>query len=149
MTTAISLAGPDDLDRILSLSGQYREEAGYDYDDDHRRTALEPLLHGSPLGAIWLIGPKRAPLGYVVITFGWSVPLTGMVGWLAEAYIRPSVRRRGIGTEVLHTIAVNLREVDLKALVADVTGLPETVARFCARAGFTESRAAQLLTDRL
>lgn len=149
MTSAISLAGPEDLDRVLGLVARYHEEAALPHDDAHRQQVAEPLLHGSPLGAIWLIGPSRAPLGYVMVTFGWSVTQGGMVGWLAEAFIRPSVRRRGIGTEVLHAIAVNLREAGLQALHADVTGLGDAAARFCTRAGFSQTTTAQLMTDPL
>lgn len=149
MTTAIALAGPADLERVLSLATRYHEEAGLTLDEQQRENAIDPLLQGSPLGAVWLIGPNRAPLGYVLVTFGWSVAFGGMTGWLAEAYIRPSVRRRGIGTEVVHAIALNLREAGLKALHADVTDKTEAAARFCSRAGFRDSRAATVLTDRL
>ena len=86
MTTAINLAGPDDLDRALALMARFHEEAGLGYDDAHRQAVMEPLLAGSPLGGVWLIGPQRAPLGYVMVSFGWSVAQGGMVGWLEELF---------------------------------------------------------------
>ena len=148
MSTAINLAGPADDNRLLSLMGRYHEEIGLPYDDAHRAAVTAPLLEGSPLGAVWLIGPARAPLGYVMVSFGWSVSLGGMIGWVEEVFIRPSVRSRGIGTEVLRTIAVSLGQAGLRALqvrVDDNTRL----AGFCARVGFGNTANTRVMTDLL
>lgn len=144
MTTAINLGGREDAPRALDLMQRYHDEAGLPYDDDHRAAVVQPLLDGSPLGAIWLIGPTRAPLGYVMMTFGWSVTHGGMVAWLSEAYIRNSVRNRGIGTEVMHAIAVSLRGAGVRALHASTTD--DQAMKFCARVGFAPT-AGQLMTD--
>jgi len=144
MTTAINLGGPQDAPRALDLMKRYHEEAELDYDDAHRAAVATPLLDGSPLGAIWLIGPMRAPLGYVMMTFGWSVAHGGMTATLAEAFIRTNVRNRGIGTEVMHTIAVSLRAADVKALT--VTTTTDDQRRFCRRVGFSPIEG-QLMAD--
>jgi len=148
MTTAINLGGPADDERLLSLMARYHEERGLDYDDAHRAKVAAPLLEGSPLGAVWLIGPQRAPLGYVLVTFGWSVRLGGMIGWVEEVFIRPSVRSRGIGTEVLHAIAVTLGPAGIEALQVRVDG-DERLARFCKRVGFGRTEDHRIMTDDL
>jgi GNAT superfamily N-acetyltransferase len=147
VTAAITLAAPEHRDALLALMGRYHTEAGLPHDDAHREAVAAPLLDGSPLGAVWLIGPVRAPLGYALITFGWSVPLGGMVGWVAEVYVRPSVRKRGIGTEVLHAIAVTLGKSGLRALMASLPPEDEAARRFCSRAGLTGAEPRLLLTD--
>ena len=149
MSTAINLAGADDLDRTLGLMARYHEEAGLAYDDAHRHAVLEPLLAGSPLGGVWLIGPQRAPLGYVMVSFGWSVAQGGMVGWLEELFIRPSVRGRGIGTEVLHAVTVSLRRAELRAMHVIVPEGDDGLARFCARTGFSVTTRPTMMTDPL
>lgn len=149
MTSAVNLAGPADADRILDLMARYHSEAALPFDDAHRTAAAAPLLEGSPLGAIWLIGPTRAPLGYAMVTFGWSVARAGMIGWLSEAYIRPSVRRRGIGTEVIHAITVSLRDAGLQALHAELPAPDHPAAGFCRRVGFRQSSTVTVLTDPL
>lgn len=148
MTTAINLAGPADDDRLLSLMSRYHAECGLPYDDDHRAAVSAPLLQGSPLGAVWLIGPARAPLGYVLVSFGWSIPKGGMIGWIEEVFIRPSVRNRGIGTDVLHAVAVSLGQAGLRALHARVDDNARA-AKFCARVGFSDTHNAQIMTDTL
>lgn len=148
MSTAINLGGPDDAKSLLSLMARYHEERGFPYDDDHRVVVTMPLLEGSPLGAIWLIGPQRAPLGYVLVTFGWSVRLGGMVGWIEEVFIRPSVRGRGIGTEVLHAVALSLGEVNIRALKVRV-GDNDRLMRFCGKVGFSQIEDLRIMTDPL
>ncbi len=149
MTTAISLAGPDDLDRVVSLMERFHEERGQPFDDTHRRKAAGPLLDGSPLGAIWLIGPTRAPLGYVLVSFGWSVNRAGMEGWVNEVFIRPNVRRRGIGTEVLHAVTVALSQNGLRALHVRVDRDDANAQRFCDRVGFEARPNLLVMTDTL
>lgn len=146
MTTAINLGGPADDERLLSLMGRFHEERGLDYDDVHRAKVAAPLLEGSPLGAVWLIGPQRAPLGYVLVTFGWSVHLGGLIGWVEEVFIRPSVRNRGIGTEVLHAVAVSLGQAGIRALQVRVDDHAR-LASFCKRVGFDQLSDQRIMTD--
>lgn len=149
MSSAIHLAGPDDQTRVVDLMSRYHQETAQDYDDDHRILVTRPLLDGSPLGAVWLIGPTRAPLGYVMVTFGWSMPHAGMVGWLSEIYIRPSVRRRGIGTETLNAISVTLRGAGVRAMHASLAVTHLEATKFCTRAGFVADPDHHVMTDRL
>ena len=65
MSHLLHLAAKDDLDRLLPMVRAYHQDEGIDVTDEHRRTALEPLLNGSPLGAVWFIGPKMSPVVYV------------------------------------------------------------------------------------
>lgn len=114
--TAITLARPDDLDRLLPLVAACHAEAGLVLEETRRRAALQPVLDGSPHAAAYLIGPPRTPIGYVVISFGWSLVHEGLDGTVDEIYIRPAVRGRGIGTEVMSALPRALAGAGLKAL---------------------------------
>lgn len=149
MSTAIALATEADTGRVLSLMQRYHEEAGLPHDDAHRLAAVAPILGGNPLAAIWLIGPARAPLGYVFVSFGWSVAHGGMVGWLEEAFIRPSVRSRGIGTEIVHIVALSLSKAGMKAMHARLPDSAERASGFCKRCGFSAVSGEIHLSERL
>lgn len=118
--TNLTLAKPDDIDRVMRLVGDFHTEEGIAQDDATRRAALMPLLEGSPHGAVYLIGPGRAPIGYVIVSFGWSVEFGGMDGFVDEVYIRPGVRGRGIGSEVLQALPKALAGAGLRALHLEV-----------------------------
>ena len=120
MSAHLTLGAPEHLDKLVALVTAFHAEAGIEMSDEQRRRGLAPLLDGIPHGAAYLIGPPRAPIGYVVICFGWSVEFGGMDGFVDEIYIRPGVRGRGIGSEVLTALPKALAGAGLKALHLEV-----------------------------
>lgn len=144
--TALHLAGPDDLDRLLPLVRAFHEEHGITRADEDRIAGLEPILAGSPHGVAYLIGPQRAPIGYVVISFGWSLEFAGMDGFVDEIYLRPSIRGRGIGTEVLTALPKALAGAGLKALHLEVKRDDEKARRFYSRLRFRDREDYMLMT---
>lgn len=136
MSAALRLARPEDLDRLMTLVSAFHAEEGIDRDADHRREALLPLLEGIPHGCVYLIGPGRAPLGYIILTFGWSVEFGGMDAFVDEIFIRPAVRGRGIATEVLLDLPKALSEAGLTALHLEVDRTNETAQKLYLRTGF-------------
>jgi ribosomal protein S18 acetylase RimI-like enzyme len=149
VSTALHLARPDDLDRLCALVAAFHQEAGVSMTDDARRTGLAPLLDGIPHGAAYLIGPGRAPIGYVVVSFGWSVEYGGLDATLDEIYVRPAVRGRGIASEVLTTLPAALAGAGIGALHLEIDR-DDTAARgLYARAGFVPRARSMLMSRRL
>ncbi|MGR3547697.1 MAG: GNAT family N-acetyltransferase [Roseovarius sp.] len=146
MTTALSLARPDDLDRLLPLVAAFHDEAGIVQSDTARRAALLPMLEGSPHGVTYLIGPGRAPIGYIVISFGWSVEFGGLDGYVDEFYIRPGVRGRGIGSEVMVSLPKALAGAGLKALHLEVRRDNDKVRALYRKLRFEPRDAYSLMT---
>lgn len=136
MSAALHLAKPDDIDKLCALCADFHAETGVQQDPAQRRAALEPLLEGSPLGAAYLVGPARAPVGYVIVTFGWSVAFGGMTGAIDEIFVRPPVRRRGIATEVLAALARALSGAGLQVLELEARPEDEAALRLYQRARF-------------
>ena len=144
--TALNLARPDDLDRITRLVGDFHTEQGITQDDATRRAAILPLLEGSPHGAVYLIGPARAPIGYVTVGFGWSIELGGMDGFLDEIYIRPGVRGRGIGSEIMLSLPKALAGAGLKALHLEVDREDASVRKLYEKLHFRPRDKYMLMT---
>ena len=147
MSTAITLATPEHLPQIGALIARRRAEATGEVPDAVTgESVAEPLLYGGPEGAIWLIGPVRAPLGYVVVTFGWSIARGGREAWIDDIFVRDTVRRRGIGREVVHAVVLALRAADVRALHVRVETQDAVAAAFCESAGF-RANGGLLLTE--
>ena len=144
--TALNLARPDDLDRITRLVGDFHTEQGITQDDATRRAAILPLLEGSPHGAVYRIGPARAPIGYVTVGFGWSIELGGMDGFLDEIYIRPGVRGRGIGSEIMLSLPKALAGAGLKALHLEVDREDASVRKLYEKLHFRPRDKYMLMT---
>jgi len=132
--TALTLAREGDLDRLLPMVASRRAEAGERADaasaegTEAARAALLPLLEGCPHGAVYLVGPARAPIGYVVLSFGWSVAAGGLTARIDEMHIRRAVRGRGIGAEVLGSLPRALGAAGLRVIEVE-TGREDTRAR--------------------
>lgn len=149
MSAALRLARPEDLDRLMGLVAAFHAEAGIQQDPDQRRDALMPLLEGIPHGCIYLIGPSRAPLGYIILTFGWSVEFGGMDGFVDEIYIRPAIRGRGIATEVLLDLPKALAGAGLTALHLEVDRTNEAAQKLYLRTGFKPRDRYMLMSKKL
>lgn len=147
--TALHLARPEDIDRLLPMITAFHAEQGIDTTDATRRAGLEPLLDGSPHGVAYLIGPQRAPIGYVIISFGWALEFGGMDGFVDEIFIRPGVRGRGIGSEVLTSLPKALAGAGLKALHLEVKKEDNQTRRFYSRLRFQDRESYMLMTLRL
>ena len=149
MSAALTLAGPEHFARLDPLVTAFHAEEGIEMAPDARAAGLQPLLDGIPHGAAYLIGPARAPIGYVVVTFGWSIEFGGMDGFIDELYIRPGVRGRGIATEVLLALPRALGDAGVKALHLEVDAGNDVAQRLYGRAGFRLREGYHLMTRTL
>lgn len=136
MSAAFTLAKPEHLDRLIGLVAAFHAEAGIEQTDEARRTGIAPLLDCIPHGVAYLIGPARAPIGYVIITFGWSVEFGGLDAIVDEIYVRPGVRGRGIASEALLALPNALSAGGVKAVHLEVDKDNQIAQKLYARAGF-------------
>ncbi|HEY9038640.1 MAG TPA: GNAT family N-acetyltransferase [Roseovarius sp.] len=147
--TALTLAKPGDIDTILPLIAAFHAETGIAQDDATRRAAVAPLLDGSPHGAIYIAGPARAPIGYAVISFGWSLEFGGLDGILDEIYIRPGVRGRGIGSDMLSALPRALAGAGLRMLHLEAARNDARARSFYQRMHFTPRDDYVLMSRKL
>lgn len=149
MSTALHLAKTTDLTVLLPLVEAFHASHDISMPDAQRQEALLPLLDGVPHGAIYLIGPARAPVGYVVITFGWSIEFGGLDAFIDELYIRPAVRGRGMASDALIALPNALAEAGVKAVHLELDQDNETAQRLYTRAGFAIRDRYKLMSRRL
>jgi len=147
--TAIHRATPEDAPRILPLMAAFHEEEHTEVDDAHRQAALSPLLDGSPYGEVFIIGPHIAPIGYVVLTYGWSIEFGGKDAFVDEVYLRPKVRGRGLGSEVLLAVGRYLIDAGVVAVHLEVDHDNATAIAMYEKTGFQIRGRYGLMTRRL
>lgn len=147
--SVLTAAGAEHLSRLLPMVAAYHEFEGIQSTDSRRRAALEPLLRGTPLGAVWLIGPKMAPVGYVAVGLGWSIALGGPDAFVDELFIREAVRGRGMGAQALDALATELAARGVVALHLEVPGDDARAQSYYARRGFARRDNYSLMTRRL
>lgn len=146
MSALLRPAAPRHIDQLLPLVAAYHAFEGIESSERQRRAALSPLLEGSPHGTVWLIGPERSPVGYVAVSFGWSIELGGLDGFVDEFFIVEHARGRGKGGEVLGALLGELRSVGMKALHLEVAVGNDKARRLYARHGFAMRDRYALMT---
>ncbi|WP_456390482.1 N-acetyltransferase family protein [Profundibacter sp.] len=149
MSAALHLAKPDDLPRLQALVARLHADEGIEQTDEARAAALMPLLEGSPHGAAYLVGPRKGPVGYIIISFGYSVKMGGIDSFIDEFYIRENVRGRGMGGEVLRALMPALADYGVKALNLEVGRDNLNAKRLYSRLGFAAREKYHLMTRRL
>lgn len=135
MKTKLHMARTDDLPKLKGMVAAFHAEFGIEQEDAVREAALLPLLEGSPLGVIYILGPRNAPVGYVAISFGWSIELGGIDGFVDEFWIRPAVRGKGMGSEALAALIRALKDAGVRALHLE-TDRDSRTAQLYERLGF-------------
>ncbi|SNR41153.1 GNAT family N-acetyltransferase [Puniceibacterium sediminis] len=133
---SLHLATTEDAPKLLPLVAALHVDLGFKTDAAHQERSILPLLEGSPHGASWLIGPRRAPVGYIVVSFGWSIEYGGMDAIIDELYIRPAVRGRGMAGEAINALAQALKQSTIKALHLEVDRSNEAATSLYQRCGF-------------
>jgi len=146
---SLYLATAEDAARLLPLVAALHLDLGFRTDAAHRERAIQPLIDGSPHGAVWLIGPRRAPVGYIAVSFGWSVEYGGMDAIVDELYIRPAVRGRGMAGEAINALALALKQSTIKALHLGLDRSNEGALRLYQRCGFAARDSQIYMTRKL
>lgn len=120
MVTTFELAQPIDTDMLLQLMREYYEFDHLHFDERIARSALEKFLDNKTLGRLWVIRHAGEPVGYLVLTLGFSFEFGGYDAFIDEVYIRESQRGQGIGKLALQVAEEECRALDVRALHLEV-----------------------------
>jgi diamine N-acetyltransferase len=114
------LAGESDADTLLQFMQTYYAFDGHGFDRDKARVALTALLRDANLGSAWLILDGAAPVGYVVLCFGYSLEWLGRDAFVDELYLREEYRGRGWGRATMAFVEEAARSAGIRTLHLEV-----------------------------
>ncbi len=143
----LEVATPHSAEALLDLLEQFYIEARYPFDREKARTALEPFLADPALGRAWLFRDGGAPVGYFVLTLGWSLEYGGRDAFVDELFVSPSHRGRGLGRRALEVIDEACRELGVRALHLEVEKDNVAAVELYRQRGF-EDHDRRLMTRR-
>ncbi len=149
MSAQLTLAVSEDYPRLAPLMEALDAEVGVAHDARAREAAIMPLLEGSPLGAVYIIGPTRAPIGFLVMTLTWSLDYGGIMASVREIYVRPGVRGRGIAPEAMTALVAPLRAGGVRALGIEVAPDNDKGQSVYARALFQPRPSISMMVRKL
>ncbi len=120
MASEFRIASRADLEQLVSSARAFYTHEGIAFDEATARAAFMLLLDDARLGRVWLIFADGAPVGYCVLTFGFSIEYGGRDAILDEIFIEERHRHRGLGGEALRLAEGACRERGIRALHMEV-----------------------------
>jgi len=154
----IRRASRDDASVLIELQREFYREDRLPHAAANER-ALRALLRSPGSGVVWVIeaargaaassrGRARPVIGYLVLTFGYTLELGGRDAFIDELYLRPEWRGRGLGRRAVATAEAGARRLGVRALHLEVdTGNRARV--LYERAGFVVRDRYHLMIKRL
>ena len=149
MSTSLHLAGREALPKLTIMVSALHQSEGIAADEAQIGQTIAPLLNGNPFGCVYLIGPKVAPVGYVIVTFTWSVEFGGLIAMIDEFFIRENIRGRGMGSEVLSSLPRALADAGVTAIHLEVSKTNARARGLYERLGFAERQGYQTMVRTL
>jgi diamine N-acetyltransferase len=120
MDVAFKLADVLDVDLLIEFVREFYELDHLVLDEKAVRSALKQILNDDSLGKVWLIHVDGEPVGYVVLTLGFSLEFHGRDAFIDEIYIRAQHQRRGIGRRAIEFVEGACRSLGVRALHLEV-----------------------------
>jgi ribosomal protein S18 acetylase RimI-like enzyme len=144
----VRAAAPDDEGTLVELMSEFYAEAGFELNRPHATKAFAALLAEERLGQVWLIEADAEPVGYLVLTFGYSMEYGGHAGTLEDLFVRAPFRDRRLGTEAIQELRVFCLARGLRVVSVEVGRENVAAQQVYRRAGFLATDR-QLLTMEL
>jgi diamine N-acetyltransferase len=129
---------PSDTALVLEMMQEYYVFDRHAFDEPKARTALENFLNNPTFGQAWLICEDATPVGYAVLTFGYSLELLGRDAFIDELYLREKYRGRGWGRRALEFIEEQARIFGVRAIHLEVVRDNVTAREIYRKSGFRD-----------
>jgi GNAT superfamily N-acetyltransferase len=131
-------AGPDDVAALVEMMRDFNELEHITFDEAEVRAALAQLLGDESLGRVWLLESGAEAVGYVVLTFGFSLEFRGRNAIVDEVFVREQWRGRGAGRQALEFVARFCRGRGVRALHLEVERANTAAQALYRKSGFRD-----------
>lgn len=134
------LAAPEDQPTLLRMMRSLAEQepGPYFFDEPVVSAALRKFLADASLGHTWIFLHNATPVGYIVLTFGYSFEFHGRDAFIDELYIEPQYRRQGIGRRAMQFVEERAREFGVNAIHLEVDEGNDAAEELYRRVGYDD-----------
>jgi ribosomal protein S18 acetylase RimI-like enzyme len=145
----LQIAEPHQIDGLLPLVAAYHDFEGIELPQETRKRSVTTLLNDRRLGEIWQIRTPGRLIGYIALTFGYSIEFGGRDAFIDEFYIEPAERGGGIGAEVLRQVTAIMSDRGVLALHLEVDRTNDRAKSLYGRLGFSSREKYHLMSIEL
>jgi ribosomal protein S18 acetylase RimI-like enzyme len=148
MDLEIILATPADIERLLPHTETFWKFEKLPFELTRVRRVLLGLLESPAFGRVLIAQRGTEVIGYLVLTFGYSIEHGGRDALVDELYVRQSARSSGLGTRLLEEAFRICGREGISRVHLEVDNTNPRAEALYARVGFA-SNDRRLLTRRL
>lgn len=142
---AFKLADNSRLGMLMTLIREYYVYDGHEFNEARVQGALKEIFNNSTLGKIWFISWNEEVIGYLILTFGFSVEFGGRDAFVDEFYIREAYRGKGLGRKSIEFVEETAKKLGVKAVHLEVSRSNTNAQAVYRKLGFTD-RSYYLMT---
>lgn len=145
MEISLREAGTRDRELLIALMRGLYEAEHMAFDEARAARTLDGLLADPSQGRAWMVERDGQPIGYAVLTLGYSLEFGGRFALLDELFIQEEHRGAGVGRRALARIAEVCRELGLVAVRLEVERANRVAQELYRKVGF-ETHDRDLMT---
>ncbi|WP_427160413.1 GNAT family N-acetyltransferase [Aliinostoc sp. HNIBRCY26] len=139
MQIHFKLADNNDIDTLLQfIQKLYEVDGSIAFNAVVARQALIKLLSDELMGRIWLIQDLNYSIGYVILTFSYSLEYGGKDAFIDELYIDKDYQRQGIGKQTIKFLEEVCISLNVRALHLEVEKENTSAQSFYHQVGFVD-----------
>ena len=138
MTEYLRVATDADTETLLLLMQEFYATEHLIFREKVLRRCIDEMFENPKLGHVYIIELNTQPVGYVVLTFGYSLEFHGQDALVDEFYVREPFRGQGIGSSVLESIAKMCRDEGIAAVHLEVDRENTAAQQLYQREGFVD-----------
>jgi GNAT superfamily N-acetyltransferase len=143
------LANTADINLLLNFMQQFYAIDQYAFDEQIARAVLKTLIEDPSLGRLWVISKNAEAIGYIAVTFGYSLEFHGRDAMIDEMFLTATHRNQGIGTKTLQFVFEQCRHLGIHALHLEVEHTNEAGQALYRKMGFDPHDQRYLMTKRI
>jgi ribosomal protein S18 acetylase RimI-like enzyme len=132
-----TLQDEGDLLRMMRLLAE-QEPGKIQFDESAGRATFRRFLSLPAFGRVWLLCEADLPVGYIVLTMGFSFEFHGHDAFIDELYIDCNFRRRGYGKKAVAFVEERAREMAVNAVHLEVDRGNDPASELYRRAGYED-----------
>jgi ribosomal protein S18 acetylase RimI-like enzyme len=138
MDVACKPANVDDIGLLLEFMREFYELDHVTLDEQAARSAVQQILSNDSFGRVWLIQVDGNPIGYIVLTLGFSLEFQGRDAFIDEIYIRAAHRGRGVGRRAIEFVEGVCCSLGVRALHLEVERENKSAQAMYRKVGFAD-----------
>ena len=130
---------PDEIQTLLALMRALQDDDPWSipFEEDRAKEAVQLLIANESYGRIWFIRDAGRVVGYIVMSFDYSLEYGGRNAWVDEFFIEKESRGKGLGAQALDFFEQQARQDGATAIHLEVNHGNKAIELY-RRRGFTD-----------